>query len=343
MARKRSLSATELQQRTASRALFRFAEKHGLAEARFPPFASWEDCKSALDDVELGALQKDPSEFQCDPQSIDGMQQTIAVLEAAQLLASGLASIQLIKNHIKPGPKGRCAVSLLSGMATDFGSIAKLIMCGYDVQAKIVTRTFGERLDLLIATQIDRAFAEGFYANSDIDDANRFWNKEVARGALTRRVSGRLRKLSASNESPLDDEWLRRRREMTKWLSLASHPSYLAGWFALLPGLGDERPPGAQWDGENGLFGQQHSISIVTGRAVFSRLLEFLYLVELRKNFFLGWDGGHEPAETIRLTEQPKDFLWKSLAESYFSPNIEFFEVYLAILGFKLVRVEPKD
>jgi hypothetical protein len=189
-------------------------------------------------------------------------------------------------------------------------------------------------LDLLVATQIDRAFACAFVENSDIDDANEFWKREVALGKIVSRVSNRLKRLSLQGETPIDEEWRERRREMAKWLSTATHPSYLAGWFAILPNLGEENGD-ELWNGENGLFGQVGPLSIATGRAVFARLLEFMHLIEARNSFFFPDDV--QSKKMREISDHSRSFLWNALSECYFSSNRELFEVYLAIQGYELV------
>jgi hypothetical protein len=111
---------------------------------------------------------------------------------------------------------------------------------GFDIQAKIIVRALREKLDALIAVQLDRGFAIGFVESGDSEDSNRFWHQRVARGKLLKNIAKRLGHYTQDGQSPIDDFWLAERERLDLWLGASVHPSHTTGLLSAFPRFGEE-------------------------------------------------------------------------------------------------------
>jgi len=229
----------------------------------------------------------------------------------------------------KRQPKLAASLTLISGMATDVGAILHLVRGGYDIQAKIIVRSLREKLDALIAVQLDRAFAVAFIKNENAEAANQFWHSRVARGRLIKNIARRLAHYQEDGETVVDETWLDRRRSFDRWLGMAVHPSHTTGLISLFPEFGNG-------DSDKlGFLGNPSDISIPTLRAVMDHFPETMIVVNNRKL--------HATAESMCEFENAEflvachdhfeKFLGRCVAEMFIRSNEALVEVFSYALG----------
>lgn len=247
----------------------------GLSDSQFPPFETWEELEFTRSECGLGPAEKPP----------DGASLKLAVaidcVTAFEVYLCGLIAPVFAKvterDNGKKKPKLAASLTLISGMASDVGAILHLVRHGYDIQAKIILRSLREKLDALIAVQLDRAFAVAFIQNDDPKAANRFWHARVAKGRLVKNIVKRLAHYHEEGDTGIDDRWLNRRRNFDRWLGMAVHPSHTTGLISLFPQFGNGDTDTL------GISDQPSDNSIPTLRAVIDLFPETLIIVNNRR------------------------------------------------------------
>lgn len=339
MRRHRPERAPRAIDRKASRAWAAAVHRLGLMTYKFPPFDSWEELQNA----------REEAGFSREPEPIDGSLPAGVSIAASCLsvfhsfLSTSamlvFTNIPSIKRNRRP--KFQASFSLLSGMATDVAAIELLIRNGFDIQAKVIVRSLREKLDALLAVQLDRSFAVGFVTADGPEQANEFWHRKVARGKLIKNVAKRLSHYSSDGESPIDHIWLRDRREFDRWLGEAVHPSHTTGVLAAFPTFGSGEPLG---DGI-GLFGHPSEFSLPTARSVLGLSYEVIFLLRARQLAVpqaLSVNGS-DKGELLTLPyafEVSEKFLIRCVANSMLGPNLDMFKLQMYLDGFILQPLE---
>lgn len=291
----------------------------GQTTERFPPFETWEELERARSECGLGLADA----------AAEGASLKLAIaldcVRAFEVYLCGLLP-PIFANLMggegaKRQPKLAASLTLLSGMATDVGAIAHLVCGGYDIQAKVLVRSLREKLDALVAVQLDRAFAVAFIENQDADAANHFWHSRVARGRLMKNIAKKLAHYSDRGDSVIDEAWIERRRRFDRWLGMAVHPSHTTGLLTLFPGFAK--------DGEEGdaigFLGCPSDNSIPTLRAVMDHFTETMIVVRNRQhNVSPEWIAQSEQGPFLAHCHDCfEKFLARCTVEMYIARNAE--------------------
>jgi hypothetical protein len=249
----------------------------GLLKSKFPPFETWEELREAQRQSGLEASHEPDS---CLPIELAISLECLKIFQSYTSSCVTLLLPALLSQGTRKNPKLQASFTLLSGITTDIGAIEVLSRSGFDIQAKIIVRALREKLDALIAVQLDRGFAIGFVESGDSEDSNRFWHQRVARGKLLKNIAKRLGHYTQDGQSPIDDFWLAERKRLDLWLGASVHPSHTTGLLSAFPRFGEE---GSSLSDSDGLWGQPSSLSIPTISAVIGLAFEVTLLVHMRK------------------------------------------------------------
>ena len=122
------------------------------------------------------------------------------------------------------------ASSICGKTGSDLLAIRMLVSESLCEQAKQITRSMSEGIDVLSRVTVDKAFCTAYLDCHDSDQQNRFWHKYVARGKTRDFVYSLVR--SALGRELVNLEY---RSAEEKILSAASHPSYYSGFSSLFP------------------------------------------------------------------------------------------------------------
>jgi hypothetical protein len=233
------------------------------------------------------------------------------------------------RRNDKRQPKLAASLTLISGLATDVGAILHLVRGGYDIQAKIIVRSLREKLDALIAVQLDRAFAVAFIENENADAANQFWHSRVARGRLIKNIAKRLAHYHEDDETVMDETWLDRRRSFDRWLGMAVHPSHTTGLISLFPEFGNGDTD------KLGFLENPSDVSIPTLRAVIDHFPETMIVANNRKLHATSESMGEfeNAAFLVACHDRFEKFLGRCVSEMFVRSNEALVEVFSYALG----------
>ncbi len=126
------------------------------------------------------------------------------------------------------------ALAFFSRLANDLWAIIELVERGFDIQARGLSRSFLEHIDVLICCIHDTELTEKFATAMDPEDANQFWHKHVSKNKMKRRVAELVNNRTGLIGSDIVES-LRSPAEVAG--STILHPTMLAG---LAAALGEE-------------------------------------------------------------------------------------------------------
>lgn len=180
---------------------------------------------------------------------------------AVNLSATWLSAIAVAMLHELARPEGAgqpqdeqlAALAFYSRLANDLWAIIELVEKGYDIQARALTRSYLEHVDVLICCIHDKKLTSEFVSAVEPEEANRFWHKYVSKNKMKRRVADLVTHLARLPRSELIDE-LRSGAEIAG--STILHPSMMAG---IIAALGDE---GVDYDNGYPLFPRPVAASV---------------------------------------------------------------------------------
>lgn len=155
----------------------------------------------------------------------------------------------------------RACTSLLCAIVSNLLAIRQLVVSGFDVAAKQLTRSLCEYADLLNLIVLKPSLATDFINLEDQDERNKFWWKHVKKARKI--VHDYLATLGEVGEYEAIDAW---RQQEDTLLSMAAHPSFIASFAAAVP---------SEFRGL-GYFGQRTTASNRTVHYAISALCDFL-------------------------------------------------------------------
>lgn len=334
---RRKPNAKAIKRREASRGIERLVRSADILQYKFPPFDTWDELKSAYEEAELGDFDSQPTEGI--PLKLGISLQCLSVLHAYISVSSSIVLFMLLDEK-KKLPKIQASFSILSGMATDVGAIKLLCEHGYDIQAKIVVRSLREKIDYLIAIQLDRAFSVNFIRSEESSENNKFWHQRVSKGKLIKNISRRLAHYSLDGQSPIDEIWLTERKKLDLWLGEAVHPSHTTGVLSAFPTFGSSE------DGEIGLFGHPSELSVPTARTVLGFFLEIMFIIKTRiiTKTHKPKRKNRETLKNIEILNRGLDasekFLTRCSANSSFRPNLDYYKLQYYLMGYAITPID---
>jgi hypothetical protein len=165
---------------------------------------------------------------------------------------------------------------ILAKAIADAMAIRHLIVAGYDVQAKILVRSAGEYLELLVCILDDPHLADEFVLADTPEAARDFWLKHLARGQVRKRM-----KAAWSNFFGSDDNNSGASKWFSNWgngwaeiFSSLLHPSFMGGVFSAIA-LKTSYPDDDSWIG---FMGDRTDASVDTIRCYAAYLFPVLLL-----------------------------------------------------------------
>lgn len=159
-----------------------------------------------------------------------------ATISATWLSAVAVATVHDLghsENSGEPPPEQVAALAFFSRLANDLWAIIELVERGYDIQARALTRSYLEHVDVLICCIHDKQLTEEFVNAIEPEQANHFWHKYVSKNKIKKKVSELIATRIGLPESDVVDV-LRESAELAG--STILHPSMMAG---LITALGD--------------------------------------------------------------------------------------------------------
>jgi len=134
----------------------------------------------------------------------------------------------------RAAPEQAAALAFFSRLANDLWAIIELVERGFDIQARGLSRSFLEHVDVLICCIHDKALTENFANALAPEEANRFWHQHVSKNKMKRRVAELVTAEIGIHGSDIV-ETLREPAELAG--SAILHPTMLAG---MAVALGEE-------------------------------------------------------------------------------------------------------
>lgn len=330
-------NAKAIKRRDASRGIEKLVRSADILQYKFPPFDTWDELKSAYEEAELGDFNSQPTEEI--PLKLGISLHCLSVLHTYISTSSSIVLFRLLDEK-KKIPKLQASFSILSGMATDVGAIKLLCEHGYDIQAKTVVRSLREKIDYLIAIQLDRSFSVNFIRSEESSENNKFWHQRVSKGKLIKNISRRLAHYSLDGKSPIDEIWLAERKKLDLWLGEAVHPSHTTGFLSAFPTFGSSE------DGEIGLFGHPSELSVPTARTVLGFFIEIMFIINMRiitKNHNTKRKN-KKIVENIDLINRGRaaseKFLTRCSANSSFGPNLDYYKLQYYLMGYAIKPID---
>ncbi len=302
----------------------------GIEKSKFPPFDSWAELRASYEKHNL------PFDEVRDERYSEELNIALACLSIFHSYLSGLALCYFVRlsRAKRITPKNQAGFTLASGIAADVGAIALLCREGFDIQAKNLLRSLREKLDCLIAVQLNRRFAVEFVAAEGSDNANRFWHKRIARGKLKKFISERISKLSRKKVL-LGDEWFERRESFERWVGEAVHPSHTTGLLSAFPDFG-RTDVGSD---DFGCFGAPSDSSISTIQSAMGLAYEITFMVRVR-GLISEDDFEVDERDIYDSINRYEGFMCSCTAKSMFEPNLDIFKLLAYARGMILVKEE---
>lgn len=118
------------------------------------------------------------------------------------------------------------ALAFFSRLANDLWAIIELVERGFDIQARGLSRSFLEHVDVLICCIHDLELTKKFADTIDPEQANQFWHKHISKNKMKRRVAELVNNRTGLAGSNIVDS-LRAHAEIAG--STILHPTMLAG------------------------------------------------------------------------------------------------------------------
>lgn len=129
------------------------------------------------------------------------------------------------------------ALAFFSRLANDLWAIIELVERGFDIQARGLSRSFLEHVDVLICCIHDKELTEKFANAVEPEDANHFWHQYVSKNKMKRKVAELITTNTRLYGSDIVDA-LREPAELAG--SAIIHPTMLAGMAVALGEEGEE-------------------------------------------------------------------------------------------------------
>lgn len=132
----------------------------------------------------------------------------------------------------------RAYLALSSYISSQHLAIRRLVVHGFDVQAKQLVRSLVEHLDLAVLLSLAPEFIGPFFSSDTPETSNHFWHSRLARGKGRKLIKERIG-LADDLESEIK-QW---QKEEESILSMTIHPSIVACQMSLLqPGCDESTP-----------------------------------------------------------------------------------------------------
>lgn len=123
------------------------------------------------------------------------------------------------------------ALSFFSRLSSDLWAILELIERGFDLQARALTRSYLEHVDVLICCIDNFQFTESFVDTGDTKEANEFWHMHVSKNRSKKMVSAIVSDLIGVERATIVDILREDADQAGSW---ALHPTIIAGFAAAL-------------------------------------------------------------------------------------------------------------
>ena len=124
---------------------------------------------------------------------------------------------------------------LLCRIIADSIAIRHLILLGFDNAANAILRSVSEHMELLVAVLDDPSLSKAFRKTRTPAQANEFWNAQLARGGLRRRVTKAWQNFFGPTTVDHADWFARWGRNHYQALSGTTHPSFTGSYFSVVP------------------------------------------------------------------------------------------------------------
>jgi hypothetical protein len=118
-------------------------------------------------------------------------------------------------------------VSLTYRILTGLSSIFMLSKAGFEIQAYQLARPMSEDIECLSLCILSDDFAKGFVTGNTIDGADSFWNANIARGKLRKKLVAKL--ATYEDVIPKYQSMTDWRKEEERTFGAFVHPSYISG------------------------------------------------------------------------------------------------------------------
>jgi hypothetical protein len=163
-----------------------------------------------------------------------------------------------------------CVKVTLGSLRTQVNCIRKIVLDGFDVQARILARSLSEYIDLVILLLLYPPLADEFHAACEPEEANKFWHKHISKGKLKARL---VDLCDAENEALFDYilDMQAYQKEEEEMMYSALHPSFLTS--AMMTGMGMSHGMGG-----TSMYGIVDSASVRTLSFIFYRLTQFVII-----------------------------------------------------------------
>jgi len=165
---------------------------------------------------------------------------------------------------------------LFSALTSHLFAIRQLVLLGFDIDAKAITRLLLEYVDLFHLLFEKPELCVEFHQAQSLTEANKFWHKYVSKGKLRSHVDAAMKKAFEGADQDFEQFRAWRQQEL-QVLSGVSHASFMGAYLSAANG-GYYRREGS------GAFGNIDLISIRTLRIAVVSIGEFL-LVNGKRDF----------------------------------------------------------
>lgn len=120
-------------------------------------------------------------------------------------------------------------LAFFSRLASDLWAIIELVEFGFDLQARALTRSYLEHIDVLICCIDDRSLTGEFIQAFEPEDANAFWHRHVSKNRAKAKVASIIGSKIGRSDYPIVD-LLREDADLAG--SILLHPTMMAGFMA---------------------------------------------------------------------------------------------------------------
>lgn len=126
----------------------------------------------------------------------------------------------------QPSDEQVAALAFFSRLANDLWAIIELTEMGFDLQARALSRSYLEHVDVLICCIHDRELTKQFVSAIEPEAANAFWHKHISKNKAKLRVSNIIGAVLGLGKTDIVD---RLREDADLAGSSLIHPTILAG------------------------------------------------------------------------------------------------------------------
>jgi hypothetical protein len=195
----------------------------------------------------------------------------------------------------EPLDEHAAALAFFSRLANDLWAIIELVERGFDLQARALTRSYLEHVDVLICCINDRELTREFVEASEPVAANAFWHKHVSKNRAKAKVTKFIAGILGLDTVTMVDV-LREDAELAG--STLFHPTIAAG---LAAAFGD---PDVDYDEAYPIFPRPVAASAGVLRTILIHLFWLRFATGAQPR---GWGGQWQPIfRTQRLRDDPE-------------------------------------